>query len=182
MAVFTVIDHTELSSAAASYSVTSIPTSYDHLYLLAQSSTSHTVYYQNTFLRFNGDTGYHYNSRKLQFGGSPSSGGTGKNLALSYIENLYVNGSNTHANMFSTMEMWIFGYKSTIGHVSVLAQAHAMDNTSTNYQWGINGHASNWVGSDGSTPEAIDEITLTPSSGNYVQYSTFTLYGVTNDA
>ena len=182
MATWTVIDHTELSGAAASYNVTSIPTSYDHLYLLAHSSTSHGVYYQNTFLRFNGDTGNNYNSRKLQFGGSPSTGGTGKNLALGYIENLYVNGANTHADMFSTMEMWIFGYKSTIGHVSVLAQAHAMDNTATNYQWGIDGHASNWVGSDGSTPEAIDEISLTPSSGDYVADSTFTLYGVTNDA
>ena len=35
MAVFTVIDHTELGAAAASWEVTGISASYDHLYLVA---------------------------------------------------------------------------------------------------------------------------------------------------
>ena len=61
MAGWNVIDHTELGASAAVYNPTSIPSSYDHLYLVASIRTDDaTTYYDLGNVKFNGDAGSNY--------------------------------------------------------------------------------------------------------------------------
>ena len=174
MAAFTVIDHTELSGNAASYDVTSISASYDHLYLVTSLRTDDVVYFDQLGLRLNGDTGTNYSWTRLNAGTStPTSGrGTGDTS----IEYLYgATGSSALADTFGTMTTWIPNYANTANFKQTLHQWAQENNSTTDWQWFVGMIAGLW-----SSTAAVNQITLTPLDGdNFVQYSTFTLYGVT---
>ena len=53
---YTVIDHTELSGTTASWSKTSIPSSYDHLYLVWSARSNHSANRDSIYCNVNGDT------------------------------------------------------------------------------------------------------------------------------
>ena len=58
MAAFTVIDHTELGASASSWTKTSIPSSYDHLYLEFSARSDQAASYRDEIeIQLNGDTG-----------------------------------------------------------------------------------------------------------------------------
>lgn len=174
MPVFTVIDHTELSGNAASYNVTSIPSSYDHLYLVISTRTDDVVYWDQLGLRFNGDTGANYSHVRLNAGSDTPTGGYG--LGTTSIQYLYgATGSSALASTFGTMTTWIPNYSSTVGFTQTLHDWAAENNSGTNWQWFIGMISGLWQDTS-----AVDQITLTPLDGDdFVQYSTFTLYGVT---
>ena len=176
MAVFTVIDHTELGAAASSYDVTSISASYDHLYLVTSLRTddSGSDYIDGAGLRFNGDTGANYSYQTCNAGTSAVTGvrGTGDTS----IEYLYgATTADSLADTFGTMTIWIPNYSGTVGFKQIASRWTVPNNSDTNYQWFIGNVAGLWADTS-----AIDQITLIPLDGpNFVQYSTFTLYGVT---
>ena len=174
MAAFTVIDHTELTGNAASYDVTSISASYDHLYLTTSTRTDDVVYFDKVGLRFNGDTGTNYSWTRLNAGTSTPTSSRGDTDTS--IEGLYpATGSSADANTFGAMTMWIPNYANTANFKQIVAE-YAVENTSsTDWQWFLGLAAGLWQDTS-----AVDQITLTPLDGdNFVQYSTFTLYGVT---
>ena len=172
MAAFTVIDHTEMTGATASWTKTSIPSSYDHLYLKVSARTDHSAIFDDHYLTINADSGYNYSSTQLYAVSatvySNRNGGTNK------IENLALGGSPIGADIFSTMELWIPNYAGTTGYKPVLAQCAMPNDSTTDAEWKLNLTSGLW-----DDTSAIDQITLTPKGGDYVQYSTFTLYGVT---
>ena len=174
MAAFTVIDHTELGAAASSYDVTSISASYDHLYLEYSARSDKAAAYRDfPKVTLNADTGTNYSATYLFAGtSSPSSyRGTGK----TGIEDLEMTASSATADTFGVGTLWIPHYSNTANFKQILARGAAEGATTTDYQWGLNVVAGLW-----SDTSAVDQITLTPQSGDdFVQYSTFTLYGVT---
>ena len=70
--------------------------------------------------------------------------------------------------------MWIPNYANTANFKQVLFQSAGPNNSTTNDQWHVGMSASLWQ-----STAAIDQFTWQPyGSDNFVQYSTFTLYGV----
>jgi len=173
MAAFTVIDHTELGAAASSYDVTSIASSYDHLMLEVSARTDNASIWDDHWLTINGDSGANYSSTQLY--AVSATVYSNRNAGATKIENLIVGGAPLAADTFCAMKLWIPNYANTTGYKQVSAQC-AMENASAvDATWKLATTAGLW-----DSTAAINQITLTPKSGgDYIQYSTFTLYGVT---
>jgi hypothetical protein len=173
MAAFTVIDHTELGAAASSYDVTSISASYDHLYLVISTRGDVSAYFMNMNLTLNGDTGTNYSGTEMYADQTTvsswrHSGSTSTNMGLDTC------GASMLADTFGSHKIWIPHYSNTANFKQILAFGAAENNTTTANQWREMIGANLW-----SATAAVNQITLTPASGDFVQYSTFTLYGVT---
>jgi hypothetical protein len=173
MAAFTVIDHTELSGSATTWTKSSIPSSYDHLYLEFSARSDDSSYRDEVEVNLNADTGNNYSLTQL-FGvsGTP---GSQRSSGIAKIDKNYLPAASSTADTFGTGTLWIPHYSNTANFKQVLIQAAGEGATTTDYQWGISVCAGLW-----SSTAAVNQITLGPLTGtNFVQYSTFTLYGVT---
>lgn len=178
MPAFTVIDHTELVSGANSYTKSSIPSSYDHLYFVASVRTDGSVYTDYAEFEFNADTTTSNYSYTILTGNTAtpasSRGTTAQAISLFGGE---VCGASTTADTFSTVKMWIPNYANTTGFKSATISVTTENASTTNYQWGLWQGANLWH-----STAAINELkyyVYDIGGDNFVQYSTFTLYGVT---
>ena len=174
MAAFTVIDHTELGASASSWSKTSIPSSYDHLLIKASVRTDVSAYYNQLSMRFNNSSATDY-SRTQLFAetATPASSRASGETAFT---GMYVNGASSLADTFSTLIVWIPNYANTANFKQVLASMGMENNVTTNNQWIVTVSAGLW----GAT-SAIDRVDLLSATGDdFVQYSTFTLYGISD--
>ena len=180
MAAFTVIDHTELGAAASSWDVTSIPSSYDHLLIKASARvdvaganalSNMTVFVGDGSL----DTGTNYSSTWLvNYSGTVESVGTGTGSAGSLYHK--VNNATSTADTFTSFSIWIPNYANTTNYKQFLTATALEGASTTAYYYANILRADLWT-----STAAIDEIQLLSAVGssNFVQYSTFTLYGVT---
>ena len=176
MAAFTVIDHTELSGSAASWTKSSIASSYDHLYLVISARSDRAdASIDSLWMRFNGDSGANYSSTGLEAGSS--SVGSNRNAGATKIERLHIpsDGRVTDTDIFGTIKIWIPNYANTTGYKQVLAMSAIENASTTDWQWILVLAAGLW-----DNTAAIDEIEMFPQNGDDLKaYSTFTLYGVT---
>ncbi len=157
------------SGGAATMSFTSIPSTYTDL-LVKMSGRSDAGSF-TTYLRFNSDSGNNYTWVNLYgFSGvaySDTSGGS-----LSYAWGGYTNGSGLTASTFGNSEIYIPNYAGS-NKKSASAEGVTETNAANGVSLGIG--ASLW-----SNTAAISTITLLPIVGNFVQYSTAYLYGISN--
>ena len=173
MAAFTVIDHTELTGAAATYNVTSIASSYDHLYLSASMKHDAAASGQEVVrLQFNGSaTAADYNCTWMLANDhtitSSREGGTDPGPRVAYVPTSHADYTDTFANM----TVWVPHYANSTNFKQVIARSGSPSDSTTQT---LLLAAGLWESTD-----AIDEVELLFASGNFVQYSTFTLYGVT---
>ncbi len=173
MAAFTVIDHTELTGDAATYNVTSIASSYDHLYLLASMKHDRTsTGLEVVRLQFNGSaTAADYNCTWILANDgtmtSSREGGTDPGPRVAYVPTDHADYTDTFANM----TVWVPHYANSTNFKQVAARCGSPSASTTQT---LLLSAGMWESTD-----AIDEVELMTYSGNFVQYSTFTLYGVT---
>ena len=178
MAAFTVIDHTEMTGATASWSETSISSSYDHLLIKASMrSDAGSSISVTGLVQLNGET-TNTNYSYTELGASSSGSSTPTSARLTSEPTLGyppMPGAAALADTFSTLTMWIPNYANTANFKQVWWEAALENNSTTNGQWGLKVNAGLWANTD-----AVDEILISPAGGsNFVQYSTFTLYGVT---
>jgi len=171
MAVWNVIDHTELSGTATSWEKTSIGTSYDHLYIMTSQRVDASVYEQSTDLQFNGGGASVYSYTRLE--ARTATPASGRGSAQAQITGPYSTGTSVLADTFATSTIWIPNYANTSNYKQAIITMTLPNNSTTDYQWRVMQTAGLW----GST-SAIDSIKLLTSGGNFVQYSTFTLYGI----
>ena len=174
MAAFTVIDHEELTGTTASWSKTSIPSSYDHLYLCWSARSDHSAYRDAIYCNVNSDTSSSDYSMTHLFTGSatPSSYRTsGVSAWTDFADNP---GATALADTFGTGFMWLPHYSNSANFKQCYANSATENNSTTDYQWGMQVIAGLWTNTD-----AVDAIALTLQNGDFVQYSSFTLYGVT---
>jgi hypothetical protein len=174
MAVFTVIDHTELTGNATSYDVTSISASYDHLMLKVSARTDRSGYYYDEMdITLNADTGTNYSTTTLYAGAlAPASARNSGQTSGAFFD---CTSGASGANIFSANTLWIPHYSNTANYKQVFHESAVENTSATDAQWYVLMGAMLW----GAT-SAVDQITLTPEAGdNFVQYSTFTLYGIT---
>ena len=172
MAAFTVIDHTELTGTTASWSKTSIPSSYDHLLIKASMRSANSGNNASATLRVNGETAatnYSYTALRAATS-TPSSVRYTTEASLGYPT---MTATTALADTFSPVTIWIPNYANTANFKQVLWYGGNFYNSTTDWDWQLKITAALWSNTD-----AIDEIEMA-TGDSFVQYSTFTLYGIT---
>jgi hypothetical protein len=151
------------AGGAATVSFSSIPQTYEDLVIKTSLRTSTTS--TNAYVRFNGSSGNYQEKNIYGFNTSVGSGG-GTDVTLTIDSN-----SNT-ASTFSNNEMYIPNY--TSNNYKSTSADDVMEDNGAHFNI-LNLGAGLW-----SNTSAITSITFIPFTGSFVQYSTFTLYGVYN--
>jgi hypothetical protein len=154
------------SGGAADIEFTSIPATYTDL-LVKLSGRTTTGSFPNPTIQFNGDTASNYKWISVYSSGS----GAGSSSSASDTGILFGNldGSSQTASTFGNSELYIPNYagstqKST--SADIVSENDATQAYSSLY-------AGLWTGT-----AAITSIKINPGSGNFAQYSTATLYGI----
>lgn len=170
----TFIAHTEVGSGgAANITFSSIPSTYDDLWLVVSGRTSVSSNAQPVAVQMNTDTATTNYSRTVLHhsnGSLVTSGYTGGTFA--YIAHNSAPGALNTANTFSSVSSYIPNYKNTSNYKQIIGDSTAENNSTTAYSHSLIG------GLWGST-SAINQLVIFLGSGNFVQYSTATLYGIT---
>jgi hypothetical protein len=165
-----IIQHTELASAAASITFSSIPQTYTDL-LIVFSARSTVTNTQDVYLQFNGDTSSGYTMRRLF--------GTGSGVASDAISSATATGfrvgralgTNTTASTFSNCQVYIPNYRSSVAKSASSDQVDE-NNATASFQLIT---ACLYSGTS-----AITSILMGGLGGSFAQYSSATLYGITS--
>lgn len=152
-------------ATAANMEFTSIPGTYTDLVVKASMRSDVALVSPNVKLQFNSSaTGY---SERLVYGNGTAAASA--NRASTEILYIYGNGSSATASTFASLDVYLPNYSgSTNKSVSIDT---VNENNATAATAGLD--AALW-----SNTAAITSIKLTPETGNFVQYSTATLYGI----
>jgi hypothetical protein len=151
---------TTLGSNAASYTFSSIPSTYTDLVVVCRAGA---VSNSDLTFRVNGDTGTNYSSTFLYSDGIGVGSTRTTNVAFgyfTYLGSIETLGNSVHIAHF-------MNYSNTTTFKTVLARA-------SNANRGVDEVVSLWRNT-----AAINSITLIGSNANILSGSTFTLYGIT---
>jgi hypothetical protein len=174
MAVWNVIDHDEFTGTSTNWEKTSIGTSYDHLYIMTSQRVDASVIEQSTDMTFNSSgSGYSYTYMEARTSSPYSTRGSSQ----ARIIGPYSTGASVLADTFASSTIWIPNYANTSNYKQVIITMTLPNNSASNYEWRTMQTAGLW-----SSASAIDSIKIETSGGNFVQYSTFTLYGINGAA
>lgn len=152
------------SGGAASIDFTSIAATYTDLYLLVSGRT--TAASIEMRIQFNGDTASNYSVRRLYGDGSSAASNS---TSTTYLAPYAINPSDSSSNVFGNASVYIPNYAGSTAK-SVSIDGVAENNATAGYQ-AIN--AGLWTGT-----AAITSIKLIGQTGNWVEYSTASLYGI----
>lgn len=149
---------------AASITLGSIPGSYTDLVLVAalRSDTARGSSGGFGTIRFNGSSST-YTRRMLYADGSSAASYTDSNATI------LVNPSDATSNTFNSVTVYIPNYAGSTAKNFMVDGMNENNSTTADHQI----VAESWSGTD-----AITQIVLAPGAGNFVQYSTVSLYGV----
>jgi hypothetical protein len=151
---------------ATSVAFSSIPATYTDLQLVVSSRIPNSTP-QPMFIRFNGSTAS-YSQRYIEGTGS-SVGSTSYSGSLAFVG--ASPGSSYTANTFGNSTVYIANYR-TSNSKSFSSEGVTENNGTVSYSYL---YANLWAVTD-----AITSMTIFPNGDNFVQYSTFTLYGISN--
>lgn len=153
-----------LSGAAASVTFNNIPQTFTDLKVVISARSSDSTG-QGTIMRFNGSTTTYSNTYLFANGSSASS----SRLTYNYVGSIF--GTNGTANTFNNTEIHIPNYTGSSFKAS-LCENTAANNNTLGY---LNLLANLWRSTD-----AITSISFLVDGGsNFVQHSTFSIYGIT---
>jgi hypothetical protein len=155
------------SGGAASMSFSSIPGTYTDLVVKISARGTAALLGSSYKLSFNGSSS-NFTIRALEGNGSSASSFTGTQYVGSAV------GSTATASTFNNGEIYIPNYTSTTTAKSFSVDAVSENNATEAYSDLI---AGLW---NPGTQAAITSIGLTPTTGDFTQYSTATLYGIKN--
>lgn len=158
------------SGGAATMSFSAIPATYTDLIVKTSYRTNSTNVYDQLRLTFNGSATAVYSFKGITGSGTSASGESSINVAS--IKVAPGGGNGATANTFTNDEIYVPNYLSANNKL-LLSEGVGETNATVAY-------ATTFAGRWGNT-SAITQITLTPESGgNFLQYSTAYLYGVSN--
>lgn len=155
---YSTIATTTLGSAAASYTFSSIPSTYTDLVLICSIFNSSVA---NTYLRFNGDSSSIYSRTRLSGSGSTATSSRATNTNTGYIDTIAT--ENPQENILVSIQ----NYSNGQVFKTYLARAN-------NAGSGVDATVGLWRSTD-----AITSIAIFTDSGSMSAGSTFTLYGIT---
>ena len=158
------------SGGSATVSFTSIPSTYKHLQIRSISRCSRTSYTVATiFARFNSDTGNNYAAHVLYGTGASVSAYSGTSQSFAYVG--LASGQNATASGFAGGVMDILDYANTNKNKTVRTLS-GFDNNGSGGEMDL--QSGLWQ-----STSAINRIDLTlETSANFLEYSTFALYGI----
>lgn len=163
---YTLISSQVLASSAASVTFSSIPATYTDLVLRYSARNDAASIATNLLVSYNGSSSSF--SSTLLYGDGASAASTrltnNTNAAIS------VSASAT-TNTFANGEFYVPNYSSA-NYKSYSSNSVSENNATTAYVWISAGLWSNTA--------AITSMTLSLSGSNFVQYSSFYLYGISN--
>jgi len=179
MAAFTILAHDTLTGTAGSWSSSGdlypIPTTYDHLYLVASArsdkASSDYDMAQLTLGTLSAAAVDHSTTTLYADSSTPNSTRTSSQTFISYF---YVPAADVLADTFGSIKIWIPHYSNTTNFKVALGSAAVENNSTSDTEWLLFQNAGLKE-----TTEAINQVTLTLPSANFIAASTFTLYGVT---
>lgn len=158
------------SSGSASVTFSSIPATYTDLIVYVSARDTSSAVGQTLAMRLNGDsTTGNYSWIRLEGNGATASSGSG--LSDNALVAGATVGSTATANTFDSSYIYISNYLSA-NYKSMSFDTVSENNATTAY---ADLNAGLWK-----TTNPITSITLYGTSGNFVQYSTFYLYGIKN--
>ena len=168
----TLISSQTLGGTTASVTFSSIPSTYNDLKLVVSARGDSISNWVKFNLNLNSDTATNYSDTNLV--GNSSAATTSRQTSVTVDGSIAMSAATATASTFGSTEIYFPNYNSTgskpffdidvTEHNGVVA---------TNVQTQAIAHL--YRGASG-----ISSITLTPASGNFVQYSDFYLYGIKN--
>jgi hypothetical protein len=169
-ATYTLITSSTVGAGgAASVTFSSIPQTYTDLLLVVSSRCDVAATQAALWIYFNNDNAGSRSDRELQGDGSSVTSGVDSGP----IKIGRSNGATSTANTFSNIEVYIPNYTSS-NYKSYSSNSVQENNATTGYQTML-------AGLYNASTTAISRIDLyNNSSANFVQYSTFYLYGIKN--
>lgn len=169
----TLISSQTLGGTTASVTFSSIPSTYNDLKLVISARGDSVSGYTTFFtIKLNGDTGTNYSDTFIQ--GNSSAILSSHHSSVTSDQDSVFDNANATASTFGSTEIYIPNYNSTGSkpYFNINVTENNLASAGTAY---VQAEASLYRGASG-----ISSITLTPSSGNFVQYSNFYLYGIKN--
>lgn len=162
---YVLLERIELNASAASVTFANIPQSgYTDLKVVGSARSDASTVYTDLKVEFNGTTtGY---SRRILY----ADGSSASSFSDSLPRIAAGNGATSTSNTYSNFEIYVPNYTSA-NYKSVSADSVVEINQASNNLLLLS--AGLW-----SNNAAITTVTLTPQSGSFVQYSTFSLYGL----
>ena len=158
-ATYEPIATTTLGSAAASYTFSSIPSTYTDLILVFSGAASTSTSYIS--LQYNSDTATNYSVTLLRGNGSAAS-----SSRYSSLTEIYASISATNTTDINNVIFQIQNYSNTTTYKTSLSRAN---NASVSTETGVGLWRST---------AAINAIKISSPTQNFATGSTFTLYGI----
>jgi hypothetical protein len=155
------------SGGSANMDFSSIPSTYTDLCLLLSSRDTYSAGDLEVFLRFNNNSGSVYTYRRLLGTGSTTGSATGTDTKLFLGAHP---GATATSNTFGNFSIYIPNYAGST------AKSVSVDAVQENNQTTAIAYLTAGISTDTS---AINRITLLPQT-NFAEYSTATLYGISN--
>ena len=159
------------AGGAATIDFTSIPSTYTDLCVKISTRDTSSAGSPNVKLTFNGSTSGYSNKRLLGYNGTNVASFSDTSIAygIATLDNTSSHTSNT----FTNSEIYVPNYTSS-NNKSFSLDTVVENNSTTVNALGL--YAQIWANS-----AVISSISMTPDGGfNFVQYSTATLYGISN--
>jgi hypothetical protein len=153
---------------ASTITFNNIPQTFTDLVIKYSSRTTAAATDVDIYMQLNGDTGNNYSATRLY--GQGSSVGTDRQLNSNIIRIAGTVGTSATANTFASGETYIANYAGS-NYKSVIVDDVEESNTATGFYMFLT--AGLWR-----STSAITSMLLSSGSGSFVQYSTFSLYGV----
>lgn len=155
------------STSVASVTFSSIPSGYKHLQVRSISRLS-SGGVATMYVRFNSDSGNNYRQHYIYGDGSTVSSGASTATTFSLAGTS--NGSTSTSNSFGASVIDILDYKDTSKYTTLRSISGADSNGSGFFQF----FSSLWL-----STAAVTSLTFVNSGApNFVQHSTFSLYGI----
>lgn len=157
------------SGGAANIEFTSIPATYTDLKIVLSGRSLQGNVYGGGALQFNADTASNYRWRRLRGDGSATA--SDNSTSATSITNWDVTGASATASVFANIEIDIPNY--TSANQKSVSINYVGENNAAEAHMGM--VAGLWTGT-----VAITSIKLFSAGGNFVQYSSASLYGINN--
>jgi hypothetical protein len=154
-----------VSTSAASYTFSSIPSTYTDLVLIGSLRSDKTTANSDTlFVQYNGNTGSNYSTTRLQGNGSSATSATQSSQSQIALPEISSNGDTS--GIFTPVIHNVINYSNSSTYKTSISRTNAV----SVFVMAIVGL---WRGT-----AAINSITIYPAGGNFASGSTLTLYGI----
>lgn len=158
------------AGGASGITFSNIPATYTDLKIVVSARSSAASVFTNLFAQINGDSSANYNSRMFWGNGATVQNDTSLSSSFLYYGPT-INAANSTSTTFSNCDIYIPNYVSS-NTKSISFDGVSETNATTAYTV-LSANSS-------AITNPITSVYIYPSTGNFVQYSTATLYGVFN--